>query len=426
MSKIAIRKIGFWFFDFLTGSKVKKHYKDIIKKSYEDYDNIKDLTNILEYSIKNVPFYSEIKEAKLELFPVMNKSIFKKYGDKCISNEYKEKKDNLYKASTSGSTGEPLVIYENLDKKNRSRADFIRAHELINWNLGDKFIFIRNWASNYRHSKVKQIAENVIPISIENFDNEKKEWLVKYFCKYKNCVLFGYSSSICDFMNYIRKNNIETDKLHIKLIVCDSDELSNKNKKMLKETFKCDVINRYDNEENGLIAISSPNSDVLHVNNQSVHIELLEVDSDKHVKPGVIGRVVITDLYNKAMPLIRYDTGDYAISKDDSKNVKTIEVIVGRKADSLKSTDGNLISSVSVSAVTEIFYNIEKYQLIQNSKTDFDFIYTGILKEDELKKLESRLKDCLGKDANIKFIHKDQILSSKNGKFKTIVNKMKE
>lgn len=422
MKKMNIRGMGFWICDFLRGSKIRKHYKDIINKSSERYDNTIDLNRILEYAIKNVPFYKEIEEAKLELFPVMDKQTFKKQGEKCISKEYKDKINKLYKASTSGSIGIPMVVFQDLEKKNRCRADLIRAHELINWQLGDKYIFIRNWVENYKQSKIKQIAQNVIAISIDSFNNEKKEWLVNYLKKHKNCVLFGYSSSICDFMNYIKKNNINAKELFIKLIVCDSDELSNSNKKMLKETFECNVINRYDNEENGLIAISKFDSDVLYVNNQSLVVELLEPQSNKHVKPGDLGRVVITDLYNKAMPLIRYDTGDYAVSKDNSENIKTIEFFAGRRADSLESTKGVLISSVAISCITEVFYGIDKYQLIQNSKCDYEFLYTGEIAKEELIELDLRLKSCLGNDANIKYIYKDEILPNKNGKFKTIVN----
>lgn len=60
----------------------------------------------------------------------------------------------------------------------------------------------------------------------------------------------------------------------------------------------------------------------MFVNTQSLRVELLAPDSSDYVKPGEIGRVVITDLYNRSMPLIRYDTGDFAVSHDDSSCVR--------------------------------------------------------------------------------------------------------
>lgn len=421
--KHTIREYVFWAFDFLKGSGIRKNYKDIVSKSDKEYNSKNDLNNILEYAIKNVPFYSDIKEVKLEKFPVMNKVTLKEQGENCISIEYKDKMNKLYKASTSGSTGTPLVVYQDMNKKNRCRADLIRAHEVINWKWGDKYIFIRNWSPNYKQSIIRKFAQNVIPVGIASFNDEKKEWLCKYLLKHKNCVIFGYSSSICDFMNYIKRKGVDANKFEIKLIVCDSDELSKNNKKLLKDLFKCNIINRYDNEENGLIAISKPESDILYVNNQSLIVELLEPSCDKRVKVGELGRVVITDLYNKAMPLIRYDTGDYAISNDTSNNIKTIKYFAGRKADALKSTKGVLISSVAISGIIEVFYGINKYQMIQNSEKSYELCYTGMLLEKEKRDIDDRLRACLGENAVIKYSCKKELLPSKNGKFKTIINK---
>lgn len=224
-------------------------------------------------------------------------------------------------------------------------------------------------------------------------------------------------------MNYIKRKGVDAKKFEIKLIVCDSDELSKNNKKLLKDLFKCNIINRYDNEENGLIAISKPESDTLYVNNQSLIVELLEPSCDKRVKVGELGRVVITDLYNKAMPLIRYDTGDYAISNDTPNNIKTIKYFAGRKADALKSTKGVLISSVAISGIIEVFYGINKYQMIQNSEKSYELCYTGMLLEKEKRNIDDRLRACLGEDAVIKYSCKKELLPSKNGKFKTIINK---
>ena len=63
--KHTIREYVFWVFDFLKGSGIRKNYKDIVSKSDKEYNSINDLNNILEYAIKNVPFYSDIKEVKL-------------------------------------------------------------------------------------------------------------------------------------------------------------------------------------------------------------------------------------------------------------------------------------------------------------------------------------------------------------------------
>jgi phenylacetate-CoA ligase len=193
----------------------------------------------------------------------------------------------------------------------------------------------------------------------------------------------------------------------------------------LKECFGCPVINRYDNEENGLIAITSPDSDIFRVNYQGLYIELLEDGSDRPVPPGVMGRVVITDLFNKAMPLIRYDTGDYAISDDETGHIRTLREICGRQAGSLIALNSNIVSSVSISVITEIFYNIEKYQIQQTDRTKFIFRYVGTINESEQTELMDRLKTSLGDAADINIMKVSEIKKGKNGKYNTIINDYK-
>lgn len=66
-----------------------------------------------------------------------------------------------------------------------------------------------------------------------------------------------------------------------------------------------------------------------HINVASYHIEILKEDSDEHVAPGEIGRVIVTDMYSHAMPLIRYDTGDLAYYSDQSCNCGLPTPILG-------------------------------------------------------------------------------------------------
>ena len=79
-------------------------------------------------------------------------------------------------------------------------------------------------------------------------------------------------------------------------------------------------MDRYANEENGVLACTRPDGQVLHLNRASYHFEFLKLDSDEAESPGRLARVVLTDLHNRAMPMIRYDTGDLAIVTDPDEN----------------------------------------------------------------------------------------------------------
>ena len=421
-----IRKKVFWIADTFQHSAVRKQYEDILNIQKQEGSSLNlYLCKILEYAIRNVPFYEQISEPELQNFPVMSKSIYKEHGQQCRSREYLENK-KLYIASTSGSTGTPLIVYQDVNKKARMRADLIAAHEAVGWHLGDHYVFIRNWVSNYKQSLIKNFAQNVENISVTDFDDKKKAWLCGHLEKNPNSIIFGYASSVYDFLTYVRKEKIEARKLSVKLIVCDSDELTSANRKALEDTFDCIVINRYDNEENGLLAISSPHKDELTVNYPSLYVELLKLDSNEPVQPGEMGRVVVTDLFNHAMPLIRYDIGDLAVSPDEAGKIRTLSCISGRKADCVYSTDGKIISAVTISGITEIFDTIVRYQLVQTSKIGFEFHYVGKIGENDMQELSDRLHTALGTNAEIRYIIEQDIPLGKNGKAKTTVYAVKE
>lgn len=420
-----VRSEAFWIADAICHKSIRKHYEDILRVQNGNMNSDERLRSILEYAIHNVPFYENISNADIELFPVMSKPVYKEQGKRCRSREYLED-DKLCIASTSGSTGTPLVVYQDADKKSRMRADLVAAHEAIGWNLGDHYVFIRNWVSNYKQSPFKNFAQNVTNISVTDFDDEKKAWLCKHLDKHPNSIIFGYASSVCDYLAYIRREKIDASKFGVKLIVCDSDELTSINRKALEETFSCIVINRYDNEENGLLAISTPHRDELIVNYPSLYVELLKLDSDDPVQPGEMGRVVVTDLFNRAMPLIRYDIGDLAVSPDMPGKIRMFTVICGRKSDCIYSTDGKIISAVAISGITEVFDTIVRYQLVQTSETEYEFHYVGLIGQKDMQELSRRLHTALGANAQVRYISEKDIPLGKNGKAKTTIFAVKE
>lgn len=77
----------------------------------------------------------------------------------------------------------------------------------------------------------------------------------------------------------------------------------------LEKQFNCTVRSWYSNEENGIMGIQKEEDESYRIDTESYYYEILKLDSDEPAEPGELGRIVITDLYNYAIPLIRYDNG---------------------------------------------------------------------------------------------------------------------
>jgi len=102
------------------------------------------------------------------------------------------------------------------------------------------------------------------------------------------------------------------------------------------------VYDIYSSEEAGVIALECPVASLYHVQAEALIVEILDEDG-RQCKPGATGRVVVTPLFNYAMPLIRYDIGDFAQVGEIcgcGRNLPTLERIMGRRRNMLTLSDG--------------------------------------------------------------------------------------
>lgn len=418
------RRAGFFALDFVKGSNVINHYRDIESKMSGEKKCFNELPELLRYAKENVPYYAGIDRLELDNFPILKKNdIMANYND-FRSREYINMK--LHWVSTSGSTGVPFKACQDNEKRNRTIADLIYFHKINGWNLGDRYVFLRAWTSSYSVSKLKLWMQNFITVDVVNFNNKAKETMrltLKNDKKIK--VIIGYASGMESFVNYLEGKGDKAEMFNIKVIFTDSDNLSDLTKSKLEKMFGCPVINRYSNEEQGVLACTSAFNKTFRLNTASYYFELLKLDSNEPVEPGEIGRLVVTDLYNRSMPFIRYDTGDLAISDDlDTNEIRTLSSLQGRVADVITDTKGNMISAAMVNNYLHEFYKMRQYQLIQVQNNSYILKVVCNLDTYSKKEFLDVCKGFLGENASIDIEYLDVIPVERTGKYKTVVNKM--
>ena len=364
-----IRNKIFWILDFIKGGKVKKYQKIIQYTMNNKCTNYERTDEILSYVNQNIPFYKRNNFKSFENYPVMTKKDYMQNLSDFLLDGINLNK--LHKVETSGSTGVPFIGYQDKNKRIKHTADLIYFHGKCGYKIGDKYIFLRAWTSLYNNSKLQQIKNNVISYNVMDLSEEKIEEIVKKIKKNKKIkMILGYGSALGLIAEYLLQNNLFL-KTGIKVIISDSDKLKLKHRKILSERLNCKVVDRYSNEEHGLLAFSYDFGEPYEVNRSSYRIEILKIDSNQYAEKGEIGRIVITDLYNKAMPLIRYDLGDLAICDDDPRDAHFLKELQGRSADKILRNDGVYISSATVNNYFEALKNVKQYQLIQKDSNSF-------------------------------------------------------
>lgn len=435
-----IRRRIYWMLDLIKGSKVKKHYldiKSIMEKPYNEQKKIQlfYLNNLMNHAVVTTNYYKNYKGLSLNEFPVINKQIIKDNINDFLSTKYLNVKK--HSMSTSGSTGTPFVVQQNMNKRYRTLADLIYFNEIAGQNIGDRFVFFRVWTQEDLHtvqnSKFKMFAKNEVPVDISKLDDQSMEEIRQLLKKDKKInEIMGYASTHKRLGQYLDKCGDKPSDFNLKLIISGSEMLEISARNTLKKVFGCTVLSRYSNQENGVLGQQcSKNSDSekYHMNVASYYIELLKIDSDEPAEIGEVGRIVVTDLFNYAMPMIRYDTGDLAIKTNACDCGYTSFILgnlQGRLSDVCRDTNGNLISPLLLDKHMEKFDKLKQFQFIQNDINEYIFKVNDPNNEYLDEQFIDLLKELLGNDANCKIIRVNEIPCLNSGKFKQMICNLKD
>ncbi len=435
MLNILRRKI-FWLNDRYKGGFVKEAYDDIrfcTETNSPAENNIighkeEPLRELLNHAVETTAYYNGYKGLPLSNFPVVNKAIIKEHQEEFLSSSYKSKK--LIEMSTSGSTGMPFTCYQNIEKKKRVNAETLYFNGQAGYEVGNRFIFLRSLTDKSKKSWWTQWLQNEKLIDTKELEDKKIEEMladIKRASSKEPCILVSYASTYDAFAKYFRERGTDMVRgCNICGIISSSEILFDDTRKSMMEAFKCDCFSRYANMENGMLGQDIPEQPNIFVINEADYlIEILKMDKDIPADEGEIGRVVVTDLYNKAMPLIRYDTGDVgAITFVERKGAvkRAISAFGGRKIDMIYDSHGGRVSPHKISVSFWEFSELKQYQFIQEGRQEYKVKINVDAPFSKDKELINKLKLLLGEEANITLEEVKEIPVLASGKRKYIMN----
>lgn len=447
MKKILNNKIAnYLYIKYKYNNKYFKEYMKVIKKyknaNREELDNytFEKLKNLLVYAYENVEFYKEkfnnskfnpyeFKSLKdMEKIPILTKKEIANNSKKMISKEYVNKKLNTI--TTGGTTGTPLEFYFS------ERSKYVRQGNWAKWKLQshvdykyDKFCYIGrilNSDSAWRYSgNILEIASN--KLTVKNIKNIMKEMI-----KFNPSYIQGYASAIYILAVTIQKEKIDLSGIHIKSILTSSDTLFKEYRKVIEEVFNCKVFDHYGQNEDCVASTECDEHNGYHIHEESCYIETVDIHNDE-VNKEKIGKLIGTNLYNYAMPLIRYEIGDVGqvteeLCKCGDKHKKIIN-FQGRIDDILILKDGTNIAAGSLNQPMKYSNNeIIECQYIQENLENLTInIVPDInFSEDTLNNFKNELEGLIGNTLKIKFNIVEFIPRQLNGKYKFIINKVKK
>lgn len=288
------------------------------------------LRRLLQHAYAHVPYYREAMDQQgvrpedietiedLALVPMLSKDTVRKRVHFQLFADNHRKRD-MQRIATSGSTGEPLVVYADRHQLEMRFATTLRAMEWTGWRFGDRQA--RLWHQTLGMTRSQRIRERVDAwlmrrLFIPAFDMrpENIESFVAAIRAHRPVLVDGYAESFNFLAAYIRSG--AAARFSPKAIMSSAQVMPDNVRRVIEDGLRTKVFDKYGAREFSGIAYQCGSSDDHHVMDESYIVEVL-VDN-RPARPGETGEVVITDLNNFSVPLIRYRIGDLATAVDDS------------------------------------------------------------------------------------------------------------
>jgi phenylacetate-CoA ligase len=425
--------------DLAKGTKINSFYSEYRSYLYNDITKIKKIQQkklnlLIEHVWHNIPWYKKqlinagynpgdkMDNIELKKLPVLNRYDIQENLDQLLWKDYKGK---IFEGSSSGTTGTPIKYFKDINGISAGIATGFVLMGLSGWRPGIRSIHvwgnlesIKQW--NTTTSKIKQwiYSRKNIPSSLFNDPAHLKN-IVEKIMKYKPVVIDGYSNSIYELAIYVKKHNI---RIHTAKMVFTTAENLEDHNKMLIEEMIAPVSDMYGCGEINGIACKPSKSDKYYIYDPHVIVEAVNLDNN------YMKEILVTDLDNFYMPLIRYKIGDliddvHHPSDSNDYPFCYFTKIHGRTSDHIILPNGKKIYPINIFGGTlyRKYSSIKRHKTIWNGeKLVFIFEILGYI---DLEALYNDIVKSIA-EYNVLFEIKttDKIMPEANGKFRYFEN----
>lgn len=412
--------------------KAKALLKEIT--AWSETQKIEQRHKILEHHLKFNAFYNthvKDKTVDWENLPVLTKADLQQPLYRRLSKGYTTK--NVHQGKTSGSSGHPFSYAKNKFCHAMAWAVFDTAYSAhgidLDLSLEARFYGIPSGGFERFKERVKDFVGNRHRFPIFDMSDVVLEDYVEKFRRNGYDYINGYTSSIVLFAKYCQAQNIILKKIcpSLKTCIVTSEMLFEDDRELLEKVLGVPVINEYGSSETGLIAIQNTAGDFL-LNTHTLYIEVVD-EKNNPVPDGRVGKILITDLFNKAHPFIRYEIGDMgSISTVNGQRILT--QLQGRTSDIARLPNGKVIPGLTFYYVTKSVMNeqstVKEFVIIQKEPLLFKIQYVAAtaLTQKEQRQVQKAMANYADVSINLEFEKLDQLDRSQRGKLKQFITEV--
>ena len=365
----------------------------------------------------------------LESVPVLTREEAQADTDALTSREVPYAAGAVSSSTTSGSTGRAFTHKRNAMADIASVCMTARSYEWSGIDLTGTLADIRYdrtgraeppFGRKAGRWNLGPVASASYLLSINATVEEQLDWLQRNPVDY----LMTYPSNARALAEAVSAQDLD---IRFKHYLSISETLDLQTRALCTRVFGCAISDHYGCQEIGLLALECPDCGEYHECAESVLIELLDED-DRPVGPGEIGRVIVTSLYNYAMPFIRYEIGDYAMASEGAttcrRTLPRLARVMGRSRNMFRFPGGRTIWPNAFNKDVARFLPIRQTQFIQRAPLDILLRYVRDPEgaEPDMHGLTDCLRDRLDPRIEVQVEEVERLERTASGKYEDYVS----
>ena len=385
------------------------------------------LDDALADAAAHVPYYRRVtggRPVPLDDWPLLTKDIIR-------ANEHDLRAENRNRGEwfanySGGSTGRPLRVIQDERFKAWNWATenyFYREFLGVDPHTSPQVVL---WGSRHevygaRRSWLKRLRLALGNMDLLNSYTMTPKDLARFLDRInrrKPEVIKGYASTLYEMARYVREGNRRA--WHPKVIYSTAETLLPEVRQLIEEVFHAPVRQLYGSREVGAMA-GECHKGCLHVFSFMNHLEVLDTDG-LPARPGTPGRILVTQVRNAAMPLVRFEIGDMGVIAGQpcpcGSPLPSLAGIEGRYSDYFVNPQGTLVYGGYLRQVMFKTLWIREYQITQTEldKLEIYFVCHAEPVAGDMRDIETRIRHAMGASCRIEWHRVEAVPRTPHGK----------
>lgn len=388
----------------------------------------RQLEALLAHARATVPYYREQwsgAPADLAGLPLLERRALQEQRDALRSNAAPAAHGAISESSTTGSTGAPVRVAKTQLTGIFWNAFTLRDHLWQRRDFSARLAVIRHGLSageapNWGAATAGLVDTGpCVMLGLQADVDAQLAWLAREDPEY----LLSYPSIVAELVRASLARGLRLTRL--REVRTLGEALGSDVRALCREAWGVPLTDTYSAEEVGYIALQCPQGEHYHVQSEGVVVEVLR-DDGLPCAAGEVGRVVITELHNFAMPLVRYAIGDYAEVGEPcacGRGLPVLRRILGRVRNMLVTADGRRYWPLFGSRDYAEFAPVLQSQMVQHAldRVELRLVVSAPLTADQERRLREHALSRLPAGLGLEIEYVERIERGAGGKFEDFV-----